>query len=709
VSNAEASMIQKDENGNVIEYTPPESFLLEMDTSVPNISSSKLILPTTNEVAERDTALMTILDNLPIGEQVVIDNSKEYYEDDTDYNSAEWFESIARGSEVTVDGTDITIKKIKEVKIGDIETAVVFSEPGKLQILLPEVGDIQIEKGAKYNNIEGEWSVASVGIGEGFQGKGLGVKLYLKAVEELLKKGEYVASYLSSGGMTTESAMRVWESLYKNPDKYIKEFPQLKGAFSVLKGKDAMAVIDNGPNYEKQYEQPLGADPAYSIELYPDKYQKNIEERRKTTKNKAAMPTKKTKTLEGKQQQKSVFTRFPRISDMFEGNKKLQLAASDEHINSLSRYMLDNREGDINKYPVEFFAFTEGNFHISNRTTEVNKITFGVTVHQDPSEAVYDIINRHIQTRDIQLGKDFRIPRLRAVVFDSETEEYDGAMSDGVLYVNTGYFNNGVFRDTKKSQLYAATLAEKAANAVILMDDDLHGWNLKLDGLDVDSIEYRELSEQIEKYEEIRALALGEWGEANLDELNVSYQTYIDAYKAKDVDAKGDLALPEHMSSYYKLNKHKLQATLYHEEGHHLHQQFGLTDNRIAKTKANAKKMNTEVVNPYIEKILFDLAERTRTTANASGGIGKGYTTSLKRISNYSLAGIDEGMMHEWFSESFAYWAMENYEGVAPLGPAKEVLDPAFMEIINSIKEKGLDVTTNKQLELKLKTNYDNR
>jgi hypothetical protein len=282
-------------------------------------------------------------------------------------------------------------------------------------------------------------------------------------------------------------------------------------------------------------------------------------------------------------------------------------------------------------------------------------------------------------------------------------------MSDGVLYLNTGYFNNSVFRDTKKSQLYAATLTEKAANKLILMDDELHGWNFRLGFLEGDSIEYQKLAEQIEKYKEIRALALREWGEANLDELNVSYQTYIDAYKAKDVDAKGDLAIPEHMSSYYKLNKHKLRATLYHEAGHHLHQQFGLTDNRIAKTKANAQKMHTAVVNPYIEKILFELVERTRTTANTSKGIGKGYTTSLKHISNYSLAGIDEGMMHEWFSESFAYWAMENYEGVAPLGPAKEVLDPAFMEIINNIKEKGLDVTTNKQLELKIKTNYDNR
>jgi len=252
------------------------------------------VLPITNKEAERDTALMTLLDDLPVGKQLVIDNSKDYYENDIDYNSAEWFENIARGSEVTVDGNNIIIKKIKEIKLGDIETAVVFPESGKVTIMIPQAGELILEKGGKYNNIEGEWSIETVGLSDEFKNKGLGVKLYLKAVEELLKKGDYAASYLSSGGMTTESAMRVWRSLYKNPDKYLKEFPQLKGTFSIHTNEKNMIVHDNGPKGEKQYEQDIDSEPAYSIELDPSAYEKNIIKRRTPKKPKAAMPAKKT-------------------------------------------------------------------------------------------------------------------------------------------------------------------------------------------------------------------------------------------------------------------------------------------------------------------------------------------------------------------------------------------------------------------------------
>ena len=243
--------------------------------------ATKLVLPVINDIAERDTALMDALDELDVGDKVVIDNSKSFYADDTDYNSPEWYENIARGAEVTVDGTDVTIKKVKNIKKGDIETAVVFSEPAALTIMIPNAGELILEKGGKYNSIDGEWSIDTVGLSDEFKGKGLGVKLYLKAVEELLKKGEQRASYLSSGGMTTESAMRVWRSLYKNPDKYLKDFPQLKGAFHMFNNERGMIVHDNGPGFEKQYEQDIGSEPAYSIELYPDTYVKNMEKKRK--------------------------------------------------------------------------------------------------------------------------------------------------------------------------------------------------------------------------------------------------------------------------------------------------------------------------------------------------------------------------------------------------------------------------------------------
>ena len=80
----------------------------------------------------------------------------------------------------------------------------------------------------------------------------------------------------------------------------------------------------------------------------------------------------------------------------------------------------------------------------------------------------------------------------------------------------------------------------------------------------------------------------------------------------------------------------------------------------------------------------------------------------MKYISTYSLDDIGSNTdgLHEWFSESFSYWAMEHYQGVAPLGTSAEVLDPAFIKIIESVKEKGLDITTNRQLELIMETSY---
>ena len=100
-------------------------------------------------------------------------------------------------------------------------------------------------------------------------------------VEELLKKGN--VDYFSSGGMTTESAMRVWRSIYKNLDKHLKDFPNLKGAISLMPSNErgmlfhkGFGKLKSGLIEENQYEQDVGQEPAFSIELYPDVYRKNI-------------------------------------------------------------------------------------------------------------------------------------------------------------------------------------------------------------------------------------------------------------------------------------------------------------------------------------------------------------------------------------------------------------------------------------------------
>jgi predicted GNAT family acetyltransferase len=133
-----------------------------------------------------------------------------------------------------------------------------------------------------------DYTITVAEMSNGFIGKGRGVELYLTMVEELLKKGVAMGSYgspdyLSSGGMTTESAMRVWRSIYKNLDKHLEKFPNLKGAISLMPSNEKSMIFHKGSGKlkdgsveENQYEQDIGSEPAYSIELYPDTYAKNV-------------------------------------------------------------------------------------------------------------------------------------------------------------------------------------------------------------------------------------------------------------------------------------------------------------------------------------------------------------------------------------------------------------------------------------------------
>ena len=164
-----------------------------------------------------------------------------------------------------------------KAKRGDIATAVVIPEGNKLTIKVPSAGELvlSLDMSSEYGN---DWVVDTVGLTNEFKGKGLGVKMYLKAIEELLKKD---ALYMSSGGMTTESAMRVWRSLHRQSKEgrgssiMAKDFPQLLGTFRVYKNEDEMKVLDNG-KFETQYEQDLGDDAAYTVELYPAQYKERM-------------------------------------------------------------------------------------------------------------------------------------------------------------------------------------------------------------------------------------------------------------------------------------------------------------------------------------------------------------------------------------------------------------------------------------------------
>ena len=102
-----------------------------------------------------------------------------------------------------------------------------------------------------------------------------------------------------------------------------------------------------------------------------------------------------------------------------------------------------------------------------------------------------------------------------------------------------------------------------------------------------------------------------------------------------------------------------MMATMYHEFGHHIHQQYGV--NSIASLKK-----------PKVEQILDRIVN----------GIG---LSNVKHLSLYSQTHIQE-----WFAENYAYWIMAKQEGVAPLGKPEEVLDPSFISLMREIKRGTL-------------------
>jgi hypothetical protein len=160
-------------------------------------------------------------------------------------------------------------------------STVEHSEDGnekRTVITLPGVGEMSLELPSWDNSKD--WKVESVSIGDKYKGKGAGVRVYIKAIEELLKRGD--ADYMSTGGMTTESAMRVWRSLETNYVKIMGDYPQLRGAFRVYNNESNMTVFEGGsePGWavhdETTYEQGIDEDAAFTIELNPKAYEENI-------------------------------------------------------------------------------------------------------------------------------------------------------------------------------------------------------------------------------------------------------------------------------------------------------------------------------------------------------------------------------------------------------------------------------------------------
>lgn len=115
------------------------------------------------------------------------------------------------------------------------------------------------------------------------------------------------------------------------------------------------------------------------------------------------------------------------------------------------------------------------------------------------------------------------------------------------------------------------------------------------------------------------------------------------------------VGLPNNADWYYSEIRHRILSMLYHEYGHHIHQQYAV--NKAADLKR-----------PQLEALMSLGSKKPR-----------------KHLSIYS-----KSRPEEWFAESFSYWAMDKYEGVAPLGKSENVLDPLFISIMNNVVSKAV-------------------
>jgi len=161
--------------------------------------------------------------------------------------------------------------------------------------------EIRLSQDSEWNSI---FSVDSIQLDPKLLNKKMGKRLYFKSIEETLKRG---GSYLSSGGMTSNMAARVWKSLEKmskeNPKLLNKEllklgFPQLIGTFEVYSPAreeykidsrfeednvsldDYIVIHKDSKGNVESYEQ-IGSEPVWHAELYHNKYRENLEKLKK--------------------------------------------------------------------------------------------------------------------------------------------------------------------------------------------------------------------------------------------------------------------------------------------------------------------------------------------------------------------------------------------------------------------------------------------
>jgi len=370
---------------------------------------------------------------------------------------------------------------------------------------------------------------------------------------------------------------------------------------------------------------------------------------------------------------------------------------SDAEFLSLNEYI----RAAIDGYAVDDFSVGSNKYKGSQHTRD------GVTTTVMPSKLIFDLVNAFMRGTSGRISTDFSIPNLRALVFDSSDSMDAGAsMGDGILHIASDHYNKlpGIQTKLSVSEIDRLTaeiivsLGKLTEERAVIKKEFL----VKYNNASQEERATPEFKTAANEYKLItkRAHQL----QSSIEDLLrvrefANVPNIIKGVKEGAVDEFGLSSLPFDTRAYYNNIRHRFLTALYHEMGHHIHQQYGVTTNRDyaeGDTYDTADRVNVRYRRPPIEGILKTLAGMyVRESQDVNNP--EGYSLSgLKYISEYSLhkASTKNGRpgLLEWFAENFSYWAMEKYEGVAPLGPSNKVLDEQFMSIIESVYKKGSDV-----------------
>ena len=201
---------------------------------------------------------------------------------DVDFYRKDTGERIYAADEVIQIGALVLAQKpltYDPALLPNVENSNITHNEEFISLYLPEgTGDITAEKDSPgydawgQSDDYGEWSVQSSGISQRFWGKNVGFRMYLRLIEEALKRPEI--QYLSNGGSTSDMALKVWKRLHNSSsyrdDILRKEFPQLIGTFT------SESNIENQDREDNTTMRPVGEQAAYQLMLNHTKYRENL-------------------------------------------------------------------------------------------------------------------------------------------------------------------------------------------------------------------------------------------------------------------------------------------------------------------------------------------------------------------------------------------------------------------------------------------------